>query len=83
VENGYAVVRASRDGLLSVSDPYGRMLSVAESASYPGASLFATVNVGARVRTIYTRIGDALGWVCAAGAALLITGAWRLSRRST
>ena len=31
VENGYAVVRSSRDGLLSVSDAYGRMLAVAES----------------------------------------------------
>jgi apolipoprotein N-acyltransferase len=82
VENGYAVVRASRDGLLSVSDAYGRMLSVAESASFPGTSLFATVNVGARVSTIYTRIGDLLGWACVLVATVLIAGAWRQARRA-
>jgi apolipoprotein N-acyltransferase len=74
VENGYAVVRSSRDGLLSVSDAYGRMLAVAESTAYPGTSLFARVNVGPRVSTIYTRIGDALGWLCVAGALAMIAG---------
>jgi len=72
VENGYLVVRSSRDGLLSVSDAYGRMLAVAESRAYPGTSLFATVNVGPRVATIYTRIGDALGWLCVAGMVALL-----------
>jgi apolipoprotein N-acyltransferase len=71
VENGYTVVRSSRDGLLSVSDPYGRMLAVAESSAFPGTSLFAEVKVGPRVSTIYTRIGDALGWVCVAGGLVL------------
>ena len=82
VENGYAIARASRDGLLSVSDAYGRMLSVAESASYPGTSLFATVNVGPRLPTIYTRIGDVLGWVCVAGAVVMIGASLRRSRRT-
>jgi len=79
VENGYAIVRSSRDGLLSVSDAYGRMLAVAESSAYPGTSLFAQVKVGPRVSTIYTRIGDALGWLCVAGALAMIAG--RFARR--
>jgi apolipoprotein N-acyltransferase len=79
VENGYAVVRASRDGLLSVTDAYGRVLAVKNSASFPGASLLATVKVGPRLATIYTRIGDALGWACVAGMALLIP--WSFLRR--
>ena len=82
VENGYTVLRASRDGLLSVSDAYGRMVSVMPSAPLPGSSLFATVNVGARIQTIYTRIGDVLGWLCVAGTAALILGTWRQSRRA-
>ena len=77
VENGYTVVRASRDGLLSVSDAYGRMLAVAESRALPGTSLFAKVAVGPRVPTLYTRIGDALGWLCVAAALALIAIAWR------
>jgi len=76
VENGYTVVRSSRDGLMSVSDPYGRMLAQAESSAYPGTSLFAKVNVGPRVGTIYTRIGDVLGWLCVAGMLAMIVGAW-------
>jgi apolipoprotein N-acyltransferase len=79
VENGYSVVRASRDGLLSVSDAWGRVLAVKASASLPGASLLATVNVGPRVPTIYTRIGDSLGWICVAVMALLIP--WSFVRR--
>jgi apolipoprotein N-acyltransferase len=71
VENGYVVVRASREGLLSVSDAYGRMRAVTASAPMPGASLFARVEAGARVPTIYTRIGDVLGWLCVAGMLVL------------
>ena len=33
---------------------------------------FATATLGARVPTIYTRIGDALGWLCVAGMIVLI-----------
>jgi apolipoprotein N-acyltransferase len=79
VENGYAVVRSSRDGLLSVSDAYGRMLAVATSTAMPGTSLLAKVKVGPRVSTIYTRIGDALGWLCVAGMLALIP--WSFARR--
>jgi len=82
VENGYMVVRSSRDGLLSVSDAYGRVLAVAESRAYPGTSLFATVNVGTRVPTIYTRIGDALGWLCVAGALAMVVSSRRGRRRA-
>jgi apolipoprotein N-acyltransferase len=72
VENGYTVVRASRNGLLSVSDAHGRMLAQVRSAPMPGASLLATVTVGERVPTIYTRVGDALGWLCIVGMLVLI-----------
>jgi apolipoprotein N-acyltransferase len=79
VENGYAVVRSSRDGLLTVSDAYGRMMAVATSTAMPGTSLLAKVKTGPRVPTIYTRIGDALGWSCVAGMLALIP--WSFARR--
>jgi apolipoprotein N-acyltransferase len=81
VENGFVVVRSSRNGLLSVSDAYGRMLAVEKSEKIPGTTLFATVKVGPRVPTIYTRIGDLLGWICVAGALLLIVSS-RLKPRA-
>jgi apolipoprotein N-acyltransferase len=80
VENGFAIVRAARDGLLSISDPYGRMVAVEQSTRMPGSTLFATVNVGARVPTIYTRIGDLLGWICVTGMLLLLGLAFRRER---
>jgi apolipoprotein N-acyltransferase len=81
IENGFTVVRAARNGLLSVSDPYGRVLAVERSAKLPGTTLFATVNVGARVPTIYTRSGDLLAWVCVVAALALIVAS-RLRRRA-
>ncbi|MEJ0088074.1 MAG: nitrilase-related carbon-nitrogen hydrolase [Pseudomonadota bacterium] len=79
VENGFAVIRSSRDGLLSVSDAYGRMLAVEKSADMPGTTLFATAIVGARLQTIYTRIGDLLGWICVAAAVALAVATRRKS----
>ncbi|MEO8062276.1 MAG: nitrilase-related carbon-nitrogen hydrolase [Pseudomonadota bacterium] len=80
VENGFTVVRSSRDGLLSVSDAYGRVLAVEKSEKLPGTTLFATVKVGARLPTIYTRSGDLLGWLCVAAALLLTVASRRKSR---
>jgi len=77
VESGFAVVRSSRDGLLSISDPYGRMLAVESSSALPGKTLLAKAAVGTPIRTLYSRIGDLLGWLCVAGAAGLVV----LSRR--
>jgi apolipoprotein N-acyltransferase len=76
IENGFTVVRSARNGLLSVSDAYGRMLAVEKSMNMPGATLFATAQVGARVPTIYTRIGDVPGWICVAAALALIVSSW-------
>jgi apolipoprotein N-acyltransferase len=76
VENGFVVVRSARDGLLSVSDAYGRVLAVADSRALPGTSLLAKVKVGPRVSTIYTRIGDVLGWLCIAAGLALVVMSW-------
>jgi len=81
VESGYLVVRASRDGLLSITDAYGRVLASDRSGSLPGTTLFATVNVGPALATIYTRIGDSLGWACVPAAiAWLLAAYWRMRR---
>jgi apolipoprotein N-acyltransferase len=81
VESGFAIVRAARNGLLSISDAYGRVLAVDRSAKLPGTTLLATVDIGAPVTTIYTRIGDALGWACLLAAIVLTLAAIR--RRPT
>jgi apolipoprotein N-acyltransferase len=82
IENGYVVVRSSRQGLLSISDGYGRMLAVERSARLPGTTLFATVSVPEQQETFYTRSGDMLGWACVIAAVLLTVLAFRRVRRA-
>jgi apolipoprotein N-acyltransferase len=77
VENGYTVVRAAREGLLTVSDPYGRVLGERASSALPGSTLLVRATVGAPVATLYTRIGDVFGWLCVAGAAVLLASGRR------
>ncbi|MFZ0336994.1 MAG: nitrilase-related carbon-nitrogen hydrolase [Terracidiphilus sp.] len=79
VENGYSIIRASREGLLTVSDPFGRILAEAPSSELPGRSLLATVTVVGPVPTLYTRIGNFFGWLSVAAAALFL-GLGRTSR---
>jgi len=78
VENGFAVVRAARNGLLTVSDRYGRIVDVAASRSAPVASLAVLSPFGSGEATVYARLGDAFGWLCAISSA----AAWLASRRS-
>jgi apolipoprotein N-acyltransferase len=72
IENGYAIVRASREGLLTVSDAYGRILAERPSSAMPGSSLLARVIVANPLPTLYTRIGNLFGWLCVAAAAVFL-----------
>ena len=71
VENGYTIIRASREGLLTASDPYGRILAEIPSSAMPGRSLLARVTVANPLPTVYTRIGNVFGWLCVVAAVLL------------
>jgi apolipoprotein N-acyltransferase len=69
------VVRSSREGLLTVSDGFGRVIAERSSAALPGASMLATLRVGAPRATLYTQIGDLFAWSCVlAGCILMATG---------
>jgi apolipoprotein N-acyltransferase len=62
VEGGYSIVRSARNGLLTISDRYGRVLYQTRSSERPYASLEAKVPVGSGM-TVYDRIGDTFGWL--------------------
>jgi len=83
IENGYTIVRASREGLLTLSDPYGRILAETPSSELPGRSLLATVTVTDPLPNLYTRIGNLFGWLCVAAAALLFALGRTLNRKSS
>jgi apolipoprotein N-acyltransferase len=65
IENGFAILRSSREGLLTMTDPFGRILAESHSAPAPGNSLMATVGLGGSpTPTFYARYGDLFGWLC-------------------
>lgn len=70
VESGLPQVRAAREGLLTISDAYGRVLAEKHSARLPGVTLLGRVPA-ATVATPYARSGDLFGWLCTAAALLL------------
>jgi apolipoprotein N-acyltransferase len=70
VENGFTIVRSARNGLLTVSDRYGRV--IAQHASGAPGVLTAYAPLGAPGPTLYERVGDAFGWAMCALALLLM-----------
>ncbi|MGH6956580.1 MAG: nitrilase-related carbon-nitrogen hydrolase [Caulobacteraceae bacterium] len=73
VEDGLYIVRSAEEGVLSVSDPKGRILAAAPSRSGAGTSLIAETRIGPPARTLYSRTGDLFGWLCLAALALSLT----------
>lgn len=75
VENGFAVARAANDGLLTLSDAYGRILALRRTSETPVAGGMVLLN-GEVPRgpgpTLYTRLGDAFAWLAGALSLLLL-----------
>ena len=71
VENGFALARSARNGLLTLSDNRGRVL--AEMATVPGlfVSISGKLNV-ARQETFYALTGDWFGRLCVAMFIILL-----------
>ncbi|WP_409027053.1 nitrilase-related carbon-nitrogen hydrolase [Janthinobacterium sp. SUN098] len=75
VENGYAVLRAAREGVLTVSDAYGRVLAERASSAMPGSTLLAPLPAHSPVATWAGWLGPLFGWLCVAlGVMLLCAG---------
>jgi len=70
VESGLAQVRSAREGLLTISDAYGRVVAETHSAGLPGVTLLGRVPAASSA-TPYARSGDLFGWLCTAAALLL------------
>lgn len=75
VENGFAVARSANDGLLTLSDAYGRVLATRASTS-GGMTLLQGDLPRGPGQTLYARIGDSFAWICLAMSVLLITVAF-------
>jgi len=65
VEDGFSIVRAAKQGYLTVSDDRGRILGETRSDSAPFATLIADVPAG-HDTTLYLLLGDWFAWVALA-----------------
>jgi len=71
VENGFALARAARNGLLTLSDNRGRILAEASTAPGRFVSISKKVNVS-REETFYARTGDWFASLCVGMFAILL-----------
>jgi apolipoprotein N-acyltransferase len=81
IEGGFAVARASRDGLLTLTDAAGRVVAIKPSSSGGTVMLVGDLARGPG-DTIYVHIGDAFAWLCAALAAVLYTLSFAQRKRA-
>ena len=77
VENGFALARSARSGLLTLSDNRGRILAQTATAPSRFASISGILNV-AGDETFYARTGDWFAWLCVAAFVVLLAS--RLTR---
>jgi apolipoprotein N-acyltransferase len=63
VENGIPLARDGSQGLLTLSDQYGRVVSEVAAPSDSAATLTGELRPGI-AGTLYTRWGDWFGWLC-------------------
>jgi apolipoprotein N-acyltransferase len=82
VENGFALARSGRNGLLTLSDNRGRI--IAEATTVPGrfVSVTGKVNV-AREKTFYAQTGDWFAWLCVATFVVLLASSMFTSWKTT
>jgi apolipoprotein N-acyltransferase len=79
VENGFAIARSAQQGVLTVSDAYGRVLVEAASSVRPEALALTDVP-GRQVWTLYTRAGNWFAWGSVVAFALLWIATVRSAR---
>lgn len=65
VENGVPMARSARNGLLTLNDRYGRVVTMKVTGSAPFDMLIGDLPLAGRAgETVYDKIGDAFGWLC-------------------
>lgn len=77
VEGGFGLVRAAKNGYLTISDNHGRILAEVRSDSAPFATLIAEVPA-VHDATLYLALGDWFAWVALAIVAFALIRLYRL-----
>jgi apolipoprotein N-acyltransferase len=77
IENGRYLARAANTGISGFVDPYGRV--IAKSSLFTEALLVEDLRF-LRTRTVYSRIGDLVAWLCLAMTVAALLASRRGSR---
>jgi apolipoprotein N-acyltransferase len=64
VENGVPMARSARDGLMTLNDRFGRIVTEAQTVAGFTTVVGELPLTGHGGATLYDRIGDAFGWLC-------------------
>jgi apolipoprotein N-acyltransferase len=75
VESGFTLVRTAQQGLLTVSDAYGRIVAEKSSAEGPEVLLIADAPLGPGT-TVYSRWGQILDFLLPLLLVALLAAAW-------
>jgi apolipoprotein N-acyltransferase len=67
VENQTAMVVTGAASVAAIIDPYGRQIALDVNKDGSEVILVGNVSLGAGKGTLYTSLGDILGWVSLAG----------------
>lgn len=79
IEQGFGLLRPTKDGLSLVCDRAGRVLASLDTLEPGTHLLLADVPLDGRA-TLYARVGDAFAWLGSAGFLLAVAGLFRRSR---
>jgi apolipoprotein N-acyltransferase len=79
VENGFAVARSAKQGLLTLTDAHGRQIARARSSRGDVVMVSAALPRGPGP-TLYTRIGDVFAWAAIAASIASVAMAFRRRR---
>jgi apolipoprotein N-acyltransferase len=82
VENGFALARSARNGLLTLSDNRGRILAETATAPDRFVSISGKINVS-REKTFYARTGDWFAWLCVATFIIFLASHLLVRSRAT
>lgn len=72
IENGFSLVRPTFNGITIAEDFNGKILAQMDSAETDDGIMYADIPTRG-VNTLYTKVGDVLGWICALGLLGLIS----------
>lgn len=82
VENGFALVRAAGNGLVTASDAEGRIVASKMDTPTGLTMIVADLPLGPGP-TLYTRIGNVFAWLCIAFLLWICTYAFLIKKRTT